>query len=198
MLQIAPSTYYERRAIAHDPERASARAKSDAELCIKINAAWEDNRKLYGARKIWHVLRRDDEEFARCTVERLMRSLGIKGVVRGKKVITANPDASQPCPDDKVNRLFKADRPNQLWGEPLCAIGSRTMASDFTYVPTWSGTVYVAFVIDVFARVRHGLEPVAAHASPSAGGSRHQWRRSSFSTLWIKQYGKEKRLITKP
>ncbi|CAG0909066.1 unnamed protein product [Cyprideis torosa] len=124
MLQIAQSTYYERRAIARDPDRASARAKSDADLCIKINAAWEENRKLYGARKIWHVLLRDNQAIARCTVERLMRNLGIKGVVRGKK----------------VNRLFKADRPNQLW------------VSDFTYVPTWSGTVYVAFVIDVFAR----------------------------------------------
>ena len=81
-----------------------------------------------------------------------MRRLGIRGVVRGRKVITTNPDTSLPCPDDKVNRLFKAGRPNKLWGEPLCAIGSRTMASDFTYVPTWSGTVYVAFVIDVFAR----------------------------------------------
>ena len=81
-----------------------------------------------------------------------MRSLGIRGVVRGKKVITTNPDTSLPCPDDKVNRLFMADRPNMLWGEPWSAIGLRTMASDFTYVPTWSGTVYVAFVIDVFAR----------------------------------------------
>jgi putative transposase len=152
MLQIAQSTYYERRAIARDPDRASARAKSDADLCIKINAAWEENRKLYGARKVWHVLLRDNQEIARCTVERLMRSLGIKGVVRGKKVVTTNPDTSQPCPDDKVNRLFKANRPNQLWGEPLSAIGPRTMASDFTYVPTWSGTVYVAFVINVFAR----------------------------------------------
>ena len=139
MLQIAQSTYYERRAIARDPDRASARAKSDADLCIKINAAWEENRKLYGARKIWHVLLRDNQEIARCTVERLMHNLGIKGVVRGKKVVTTNPDTSQPCPDDKVNRLFKADRPNQLW------------VSDFTYVPTWSGTVYVAFVIDTFA-----------------------------------------------
>jgi putative transposase len=151
-LQIAPSTYYDRRAIARDPDRASARAKSDAALSLKIDGAWEDNRKLYGARKIWHVLRRDGQDVARCTVERLMRSLGIRGVVRGKKIITTNPDTSQPCPDDKVNRLFKADRPNKLWGEPLCAIGSRTMASDFTYVPTWSGTAYVAFVIDVFAR----------------------------------------------
>ncbi len=138
-LQFAPSTYYDRRAIAHDPDRASARAKSDAALSLKSDGAWEDNRKLYGARKIWHVLRREGEDVARCTVERLMRRLGIKGVVRGKRVVTTNPDTSLPCPDDKVNRLFKADRPNKLWGEPLCAIGSRTMASDFTYVPTCSG-----------------------------------------------------------
>jgi transposase InsO family protein len=139
-LQFAPSTYYDRRTILSDPERASPRAKSDAALSLKIDKAWADNRKLYGARKVWHVLRRQGEDVARCTVERLMRSLGLRGVVRGKKVITTNPDTSQPCPDDKVNRLFKADRPNKLW------------VSDFTYVPTWSGTVYVAFVIDVFAR----------------------------------------------
>ena len=139
-LQFAPSTYYDRRAIARDPNLASARAKSDAALSVKIDEAWTDNRKLYGARKIWHVLRREGEDVARCTVERLMRALGIKGVVRGKKVITTNPDTSLPCPDDKVNRMFVADRPNKLW------------VSDFTYVPTWSGTVYVAFVIDVFAR----------------------------------------------
>ena len=147
------------------PERASPRAKSDAALSLKIDKAWTDNRTLYGARKVWHVLRRQGEDVARCTIERLMRSLGLRGVARGKKVITTNPDTSLPCPDDKVNRLFKADRPNKLWGEPLCAIGSRTMASGFTYVPTWSGTVYVAprhvlsdqwrshgSIIDVFAR----------------------------------------------
>ena len=139
-LQFAPSTYYDRRAIVRDPERVSRRAKSDAALSVKIDAAWEDNRKLYGARKIWHVLLRDGQDVARCTVERLMRALGIRGVVRGKRVVTTNPDTSLPCPDDKVNRIFKADRPNKLW------------VSDFTYVPTWSGTVYVAFVIDVFAR----------------------------------------------
>ncbi|OYU77442.1 MAG: hypothetical protein CFE32_05690 [Alphaproteobacteria bacterium PA3] len=146
-LQFAPSTYYDRRAVARDPDRASARARSDAALSVKIDAAWGANRKLYGARKIWHVLRRHGEDAARCTVERLMRSLGIKGVVRGKKVITTNPDTSLPSPDDKVNRLFMADRPNKLWGEPLCAIGSRTMASDVTYVPTWSGTVMECFVL---------------------------------------------------
>lgn len=140
ILQIAPSTYYDRRAIVLDPDRASARAKSDAALSVTIDEAWQDNRKLYGARKIWHVLRRQGEDAARCTVERLMRSLGIRGVVRGKKFITTNPDTSLPCPDGKVNRLFMANRPNKLW------------VSDFTYLPTWSGTVYVAFVIDVFAR----------------------------------------------
>lgn len=140
MLQIAPSTYYERRAVLRDPSRASARTKSDASLCLKIEAIWEENRRLYGARKIWHVLRRDSEDVARCTVERLMKVLGVRGVVRGKKVVTTNPDTSHACPDDKVNRQFFADCPNQLW------------VSDFTYVSTWSGTVYVAFVIDVFAR----------------------------------------------
>ena len=139
-LQFAPSTYYDRCAIVRDPERASRRAKSDAAMSLGIDGAWEDNRKLYGVRKIWHVLRRDGQDVARCTVERLMRAFGIRGVVRGKRVVTTNPDTSLPCPDDKVNRIFKADRPNKLW------------VSDFTYVPTWSGTVYVAFVIDVFAR----------------------------------------------
>jgi hypothetical protein len=94
ILQIAPSTCYDRRAIARDPDLTSSRAKSDAALSLRIDAAWQDNRKLYGARKIWHVLRREGENVARCTVERLMRSLGIRGVVRGKKVITTNPD----CP----------------------------------------------------------------------------------------------------
>lgn len=84
MLQIAQSSYYERRAIARDPERASPRAKSDADICIKIDAAWKDNRKLYGARKIWHVLLRDNQDVARCTVERLMRDLGLKGVFRSR------------------------------------------------------------------------------------------------------------------
>lgn len=140
MLQIAPSTYYERRAVLRDLSRASARAKADASLCLKIEAIWEENRKLYGARKIWHVLRRHSEDVARCTVERLMKVLGVGGVVRGKKVVTTIPDTSCACPDDKVNRQFFADCPNQIW------------VSDFTYVSTWSGTVYVAFVIDVFAR----------------------------------------------
>lgn len=140
VLPVAPSTYYEQRAISKDPDLASVRAKSDAAMCIEIDRVWQDNRKVYGARKIWRALRREGQDVARCTVERLMRRLGLQGVVRGKKIITTNPDTSRPCPDDKVNRQFTAKRPNQLW------------VSDFTYVPTWSGTVYVAFVIDVFAR----------------------------------------------
>ncbi|MDO9525560.1 MAG: IS3 family transposase [Gemmobacter sp.] len=148
-LQFAPSTYYDRRAIVCDPDRASSRAKSDAALSVKIDAAWDANRKLYGARKIWHVLRRQGEDAARCTVERLMRRLGIKGC-SGQKGHHDQPGHFSALPGRHrrfsqkkaplVNRLFMADRPNKLW------------VSDFTYVPTWSGTVYVAFVIDVFAR----------------------------------------------
>jgi len=140
VLPIAPSTYRQRALEARRPDRASARSKTDAALRAEIARVWEENRQLYGARKIWRALRREGLDVARCTVERLMKAMGIKGVVRGRRIVTTNPDAARPCPDDKVNRTFKAERPNQLW------------VSDFTYVPTWSGTVYVAFVIDVFAR----------------------------------------------
>jgi len=96
--------------------------------------------RVYGADKVWKQLNRERIKVARCTVERLMRRLGLRGVVRGKKVRTTVPDAKAPCPLDRVNREFRADRPNQLW------------VSDFTYVSTWQGFVYVAFVVDVFAR----------------------------------------------
>ncbi len=140
VLPIAPSTYHDRKATEKNPQRASKRAQRDAELREQILEIWSANRGLYGVRKAWHALRRDGMDVARCTVERLMRDMGLQGVVRGKKLVTTQPDSAQPCPDDKVNRAFHAERPNQLW------------VSDFTYVPTWSGTVYVAFVIDVFAR----------------------------------------------
>jgi transposase InsO family protein len=140
VLQIAPSTYYARTATARDPERASRRARRDVELRERIREVWSGARGLYGARKVWHAVRRDGVAVARCTVERLMREMGLHGAVRGRKVVTTTPDAARPCPEDKVNRTFHAERPNRLW------------VSDFTYVPTWSGTVYVAFVIDVFAR----------------------------------------------
>ena len=140
VLGIAPSTFYALKAIERDPELASARAKRDKSDETAIKSVFEASRGRYGARKIWHVLRREGRDIARCTVERLMRAMQIQGVVRGRRVITTNPDAAQPCPDDKVNRAFVAQMPNQLW------------VSDFTYVSSWQGTVYVAFVIDVFAR----------------------------------------------
>ena len=140
VLPIAPATYYARAAVMRDPELASERAKSDVIDCEDIGRIYKASGQRYGARKVWHVLRREGNDIARCTVERLMKAMEIQGVVRGGKVITTNPDASQPCPDDKVNREFVADMPNQLW------------VSDFTYVSSWQGMVYVAFVIDVFAR----------------------------------------------
>jgi putative transposase len=140
VLPIAPATYYARAAVTRDPELASDRAKCDMIDCEDIGRIYKASGQRYGARKVWHALRREGKDIARCTVERLMKATEIQGVVRGGKVITTNPDAAQPCPDDKVNREFVAQSPNQLW------------VSDFTYVSSWQGMVYVAFVIDVFAR----------------------------------------------
>lgn len=140
VLQIAPSTYYARLAIDRSPELASTRARRDIDNCQKIRNIYEDSGKRYGIRKVWHALTQAGEDIARCTVERLMKQMGLQGIVRGKKVITTNPDKSRPCPDDKVNRNFKAAVPNQLW------------LSDFTYVSSWQGMAYAAFIIDVFAR----------------------------------------------
>jgi putative transposase len=140
VLPIAPSTYYARRALELDPELASDRARRDASDKANIQRVFDASRGRYGARKVWHALRREGKDIARCAVERLMKAMKLQGVVRGGKVITTNPDAAQPCPDDKVNREFVAPTPNRLW------------VSDFTYVSSWQGMVYVAFVIDVFAR----------------------------------------------
>ena len=140
VLGIAPSTYYVFKAVERDPDLASDRARQDRLDMAAIKQAFDGSRGRYGARKVWHQLRRDGHDIARCTVERLMKVMGLQGVVRGKKIITTNPDTALPCPDDKVNRAFVADMPNQLW------------VSDFTYVSSWQGMVYVAFIIDVFAR----------------------------------------------
>lgn len=140
VLEIAPSTFYAFKAAERDPNLVSDRCRQDRVDRVAIKQVFDASRGRYGARKIWHQLRREDRSIARCTVERLMKIMGLQGVVRGKKVITTNPDAAQPCPDDKVNRAFVAAMPNQLW------------VSDFTYVSSWQGMVYVAFVIDVFAR----------------------------------------------
>jgi transposase InsO family protein len=140
VLPIAPSTYHAHVAQRADPSRLSARARQDLALKGEINRVFVENFAVYGARKVWRQLRREGQPVARCTVERLMRGMGLQGVIRGKVVRTTISDKASPCPLDKVNRLFRADRPNQLW------------VSDFTYVSTWAGFVYVAFIIDVFAR----------------------------------------------
>ena len=140
VLPIAPSTYHVHAARKADPARLPPRAKSDAVLMIEIRRVFEANFCVYGVRKVWRQLGREGIGVARCTVARLMRIMGLRGVVRGRKVRTTVPDPATACPLDRVNRQFKAPRPNALW------------VSDFTYVATWVGFVYVAFVIDVFAR----------------------------------------------
>ncbi|ERI50591.1 transposase IS401 [Pseudomonas sp. EGD-AK9] len=140
MLQIAPSGYRRHAAQCRQPERLSARRRRDLVLMPEIQRVWEENMSCYGARKVWKQLRRERIYTARCTVARLMKQLKIEGIRRGKVVKTTIQDNKAVCPLDRVQRQFKADRPNQLW------------VSDFTYVSTWQGWLYVAFVIDVFAR----------------------------------------------
>jgi len=139
-LQVAPSAYRRHAARQRNPELRSERAKRDDLLMSHINRVWEANLKVYGADKVWKQMNREAIPVARCTVERLMARLGLQGARRGKTVRTTTPDRSVLCPLDRVNRQFVAHRPNQLW------------VSDFTYVSTWQGWLYVAFVVDVFAR----------------------------------------------
>ena len=140
VLPIAPSTYHDRIARRADPSRLPTRALRDAELQVEIRRVFVENLGVYGVRKVWHQLRREGVPVARCTVARLMRNMGLAGVIRGKPVRTTVSDKAALCPLDRVNRQFRAPAPNMLW------------VSDFTYVSTWSGFVYVAFVIDAFAR----------------------------------------------
>ncbi len=140
VLPIAPSTYYEQKARQADPDRLPARAKRDRFLTEEILRVWKENFCVYGVRKMWKQLEREGIDAARCTVERLMRKNQLQGAIRGKKFKTTVTDDSSARPLDLVDRDFKATRPNQLW------------VSDFTYVATWRGFTYVAFVIDVFAR----------------------------------------------
>ncbi len=140
MLQIAPSGYWRYAAQQRDPQLRCARARRDDSLVPSVERVWQTNLRVYGADKVWKQLNRENIAIARCTVERLMRKLGIQGIRRGKVVRTTLSDTKAPCPVDRVNRHFKAHRPNQLW------------VSDFTYVSTWQGWLYVAFVIDVYAR----------------------------------------------
>lgn len=140
VLPIAPSTYHDHVAKRRDPAKRSDRVKRDEVIKIEIRRVFEENFRVYGVRKVWRQLKREGIAVARCTVARLMKAMGLQGVVRGKRAKTTISDAAVPCPLDRVNRQFAADHPNSLW------------VSDFTYVATWSGFVYVAFVIDVYAR----------------------------------------------
>jgi putative transposase len=139
-LPIAPSLYYTHKAREKDPDHCPPRLRRDRELAKEIRRVYEENFQVYGARKVWRQLRREGFTVARCTVERLMRALGLEGVRRGKKHRTTVADKGAERPTDHVNRQFQAARPDQLW------------VADFTYVATWAGFVYVAFVVDVFAR----------------------------------------------
>ena len=140
-LPIAPATYYLYRARQRDPDLRPDRAKRDDRLRVEIRRIFEENHAVYGADKVWRQLVREGLEVARCTVERLMSAMGLHGAVRGRAFkVTTRADEVAVRPPDLVERDFHANRPNQLW------------VADLTYVATWAGFVYVAFVIDVFSR----------------------------------------------
>ena len=185
-LPIAPSTYYDHLAKRADPEQLSDRAKRDGELRPEIQRVFEANFQVYGVRKVWRQMRREGFNVARCTIERLMKQMGLEGAIRGKKVRTTVPDTAQPCPLDKVNRQFRVPAPDMLW------------VSDFTYVATWQGFVYVAFVIDAFARrivgwrvcrtahagfVLDALEQAVHQRRPGIGLVHHSDRGSQYLSI---------------
>ena len=153
-LPIAPSVYYEHKRREREPDRCSARSRRDAALCTEIRRVWESNFGVYGARKVWRQLQREGVGVARCTVERLMRQEGLKGVVRGETKRTTIPDEDAARPADLVDRSFEADGPNRLW------------LADITYVPTWSGFAYAALVIDAYSRFIVGWR-VSARCVPT-------------------------------
>jgi transposase InsO family protein len=140
VMPIAPSSYYEHVRRKNNPEVAPKRVRHDLYLQGEIRRVWGENYEVYGYRKVWRQLLRENIPVAKCSVERLMRSMGLHGVVRGKKIRTTIPGMQAPRPLDLVKRDFTAKRPNQLW------------VADFTYVATWRGFVYVAFVVDVYGR----------------------------------------------
>ena len=185
-LPIAPSTFYDHMAKRANPDLLSDRAKRDKALRPEIERVWEQNYKVYGVRKVWHQMKREGFDVARCTVARLMKDLGLEGVIRGKKARTTIPDKSQPCPLDKVNRQFRVPAPDMLW------------VSDFTYAATWQGFVYVAFVIDAFARrivgwrvsrtahagfVLDALEQAIHQRQPGSGLVHHSDRGSQYLSI---------------
>lgn len=159
---IDPSTYYH-----HKSRPPSARAVRDAELKEAITAVHEENYGVYGARKVWRELHRQGHAVARCTIERLMRELGLSGAVRGKKVRTTVPDPSAERAPDLVKRDFVASAPNRVW------------VADFTYVPAFSGTVYVAFAVDTFSRRIVGWSAATNKRTPLVLGALEMglWQR---------------------
>jgi putative transposase len=182
VLAIAPSTYHAHVAQRGDPEKASPRRRRDDFLRGQIRRVHAANFGVYGARKVWRQLGREGIAVARCTVERLMRGMGLRGVVRGRETRTTVSNPATPCPADRVNRQFRAPRPNALW------------LSDFTYIATWQGFVYVAFIIDAFARrivgwrvsrtahasfVLDALEQALHDRRPARGGLTHHSDRGS-------------------
>jgi transposase InsO family protein len=186
MLSIAPSTYFARLARRRRPETAPPRVHRDARLSVDIKRVFYENFQVYGVRKIWRQLLREGFAVARCTVARLMKTMGLKGVIRGKSHRTTFSDKAAVCPLDRVNRDFKAPAPNVLW------------VSDFTYVATWQGFVYVAFVIDVFARrivgwrvsrtahagfVLDALEQAVHDRRPCGGLVHHSDRGSQYLSI---------------
>jgi transposase InsO family protein len=171
VLPIAPSTYYEHARRKRDPERQPARKKRDNELRTDITRVYEANQLVYGAKKVWRQLRREDVRVARCTVARLMAKMGLRGAIRGRAFkVTTVADDRQARPLDRVGRRFEADHPNQLW------------VADITYVATWTGFVYVAFVIDVFSRAIVGWRVSSSLRSDLALDALEQ-------ALWARQPG---------
>jgi transposase InsO family protein len=176
VLQIAPSGYRRYAAQQRDHTLRPARARRDEELVPQIERVWQANMQVYGADKVWRQLTREGTAVARCTVERLMRRQGLRGVMRGKVVRTTISDDKAPYPLDRVNRQFRAQRPNQLW------------VSDFTYVSTWQGWLYVAFVIDVFARRIVGWRVSSSMRTDFVLDALEQ-------ALWARQPERDSRLI---
>ncbi|MBB38454.1 MAG: IS3 family transposase [Hyphomonas sp.] len=188
VLPIAPSSYYEHDRRRRHPETAPPRVRRDEALKPEVLRVFNENFAVYGANKVWHQMKREGFDVARCTVRRLMKALGLQGIIRGKAHRTTYSDKAAPCPLDKVNRNFYAPAPNRLW------------VSDFTYVSTWAGFVYVAFVIDVFARrivgwrvsrtahagfVLDALEQALHHRRPGLGSGlvHHSDRGSQYVSL---------------
>mgnify|MGYP001795732703 CR=1 FL=1 len=185
-LPIAPSTFYAHQARRANPDLLSDRAKRYKALLPEIKRNWEENYRVYGVRKVWHQMRREGFQIARCTVERLMRDMGSQGLLRGKTVKTTVPDKTQSCPLDKVNRQFRVAAPNKLW------------VSDFTYVATWQSFAYVAFVINAYARrivgwrvsrtanagfVLDALEQAVHQRQPGSGQVHHSDRGSQYLSI---------------